>query len=288
MANNIFHAAGFNGLDSLQSGFTQFVNYLPQLLGAIVVLVVGYIIAKILNKVITKLLQKVKFDQRLDANQGGKYAEKISPDGKPSRLIGRVVFWVIMLFVISAAISTLNIPALTGFMNAVLNYLPNVLAALLIFLVAGAIAGAVGALAHRMMGDTPTGRIVRTGAPALIMAIALFMILTQLRIAPVIVTITYIALIGALAVAAAIAFGLGGRDAAADLVNSGYRKAQEQSGQVRRDMATGRDRARHEVASRQSHDQAPYDQHAEAGADPAQNGRTVRSAPGEGGTHQAR
>src|ERR1700743_709502 len=99
MANIVFHAAGFNVLDSLQSGFTQFVNYLPQLLGAIVVLGVGYIIAKVLNKIINKVLQKVKFDQRLDANQGGKYAQKISPDGKPSRLVGGVVFWVIMLFV---------------------------------------------------------------------------------------------------------------------------------------------------------------------------------------------
>lgn len=289
MATVIFHAAGFNGLDSLQSGFTQFVNYLPQLLGAIVVLVVGYIIAKILNKIITKVLQKLRFDQRLDANQGGKYAEKISPDGKPSRLVGGVVFWVIMLFVISAAISTLNIPALTGFMNAVLDYLPNVLAALLIFIVAGVIAGAVGGLAHRMMGDTPTGRIVRTGAPALIMAIALFMILTQLRIAPVIVTVTYIALIGALAVAAALAFGLGGRDAAADLVNSGYRKAQEQRDQVRQDVATGRDRAQQAVPSQQQN-QAPYDHHqsTEAPVDTARHGRTRRSVPGEGGSYQTR
>lgn len=288
MATVIFHAAGFNVLDSLQSGFTQFVNYLPQLLGAIVVLVVGYIIAKILNKIITKVLQKLRFDQRLESNQGGKYAEKISPDGKPSRLVGGVVFWVIMLFVISAAISTLDIPALTGFMNAVLDYLPNVLAALLIFIVAGVIAGAVGGLAHRMMGDTPTGRIVRTGAPALIMAIALFMILTQLRIAPVIVIVTYIALIGALAVAAALAFGLGGRDAAADLVNSGYRKAQEQRGQVRQDVATGRDRAQQAVPSQQS--QAPNDQHrsTEATADTARHGRTRRSVPGEGGSYQTR
>jgi hypothetical protein len=60
------------------------------------------------------------------------------------------------------------------------------------------------------------------------MAIAVFMLLTQLGIAPVIVTDTYIALIGAIALGSALAFGLGGRDAAADLINSGYRKAQEQ------------------------------------------------------------
>lgn len=244
---------GFNVLQSLQSGFTQFVNYLPQLIGALVVLLVGYIIAKILDTIITKGLRKAKLDQRLAANSGGRFVEQVSPGGSPSRLIGGVVFWVIMIFVITSAIGTLNIPALTGFMNLVLAYLPNVIAALLIFIVAAAVAGAVGGLVHRTMGDTPTGRVVRAAVPALIMAIAVFMILTQLGIAPVIVTATYIALIGALALAAALAFGLGGRDAAADLVNSGYRKAQEQTDQVKQDVATGQDRAQYEAERAQQH-----------------------------------
>jgi small-conductance mechanosensitive channel len=238
---------GFNILQSLQSAFTTFVNYLPQILGAIVVLVVGYIIAKILDKVITKLLRKATLDARLTSNSGGRFAEKVSPGGSPSRLVGGVVFWVIMLFVISSAIGTLNIPALTGFMNLVLSYLPNVLAALLIFIVAAAVAGAIGGLAHRTMGDTPTGRIVHTGAPALVMAIAIFMILTQLGIAPVIVTATYIALIGAIALGSALAFGLGGRDAAADLINSGYRKAQNQSDTLRQDAQFAHDRGQRDA-----------------------------------------
>ncbi|HEY0813276.1 MAG TPA: hypothetical protein VGE11_08325 [Pseudonocardia sp.] len=234
---------GFNALQSLQSGFTALINYLPQLIGALLVLLIGYIIAKILDKVITKALQKLRLDARLAGNSGGRFVEQLSPGGQPSRLVGGVVFWVIMLFVISSAIGTLNIPALTGFMNLVLSWLPNVIAALLIFLVAAAVAGAVGGIAHRTMGDTPTGRVVRSAAPALVMAIAVFMILTQLGIAPVIVVTTYIALIGALALAAALAFGLGGRDAARDLIDSGYRKAQANSDQVRHDLQVGRERA---------------------------------------------
>ncbi|WP_433505474.1 mechanosensitive ion channel family protein [Pseudonocardia halophobica] len=243
----------FDALQSLQSGFTAFVNYLPQLLGAIVVLVVGYLIAKILNKLITKGLRKARLDDRLTANSGGRYVEKVSPGGSPARLVGGVVFWVIMLFVISAAIATLNIPALTAFFGLVLSYLPRVIAALLIFIVAAAVAGAVGGLAHRTMGDTPTGKIVRSGAPTLVMAIAVFMILTQLGIAPVIVTATYIALIGGLALAAALAFGLGGRDAAKNLIDSGYRKAQEQSDTVKSDLQTARERGQADAARAQAH-----------------------------------
>jgi hypothetical protein len=244
---------GFNILQSLQSAFTTFVNYLPQILGAIVVLVVGYIVAKILDVVITKLLRRAKLDSRLTSPPGDRFIENVSPGGSPSRLIGGVVFWVIMLFVIASAISTLSIPALTGFMNQVLGYLPNVLAALLIFVVAVAVAGAISGLAHRTMGDTPTGSMVRTGGPALVMAIAVFMILTQLGIAPVIVTTTYIALVGALALGSALAFGLGGRDAAADIINSGYRKAQEQAETVRRDAQFARERGQRDAQRARAH-----------------------------------
>jgi hypothetical protein len=233
---------GFNILQSLQSAFTTFVSYLPQILGALVVLIIGYIIAKILDKVITKLLERAKLDSRLSPEGGGGFIEKVSPGGSPAKLVGGVVFWVIMVFVISSAIATLNIPALTGFMNLALSYLPNVIAALIIFIVATAVAGAVGGIAHRTMGDTPTGRVVGAGAPALVMAIAIFMILTQLGIAPVIVTATYIALVGAIALGSALAFGLGGRDAAADMINTGYRKAQEQTGTIRQDAQLARER----------------------------------------------
>lgn len=219
---------GFNVIQSLQNAFSVLMGYIPQIIGALVVLVVGYIIAKLLRMGITKLLNKFRLDDRLKSGQGGQYVERLSPRGSPSRLVGTVVFAVLMVFVLSSAIGTLGIPALTGFMNVVLGYLPRVIAALLIFMAAVAIAGAVGGLVHRTMGDTPTGRMARTAGPTLVMAIGVFMILTQLRIAPVIVTITYVALVGAMALGSAIAFGLGGREAAADMINSGYRRAQQE------------------------------------------------------------
>ena len=94
------------------------------------------------------------------------------------------------------------------------------------------------------MGDTPTGKVVASIAPVLIMAIAVFMILEQLEIAPEIVRITYAALIGALALAAALAFGLGGRDVAARMLEDAYVKGQQQRAQVRRDLEVGKQRGR--------------------------------------------
>lgn len=230
-------------INSLVNAFNTLMTYIPSIIGALVILLIGYIIAKIVKSVIVKLLRRAKVDDRLKSGETGDYVERFSPQGSPARLVGTVVFAVLMFFVVSAAIGALRIPALTQFMNQVLAYLPNVIAALLILLIAVAIAGAVGGLAQRMMGDTFTGRIVRTAGPALIMAIAVFMVLTQLGIARVIVVATYIALIGALALGCALAFGLGGREAAGDMINNAYRRAQAEQETVKADAQRGRERA---------------------------------------------
>ena len=97
------------------------------------------------------------------------------------------------------------------------------------------------------MGDTPTGRIVKVVAPVLVMAIATFMILDELQIASNIVVITYAALMGAIALALALAFGLGGRDVAARLLETGYAKGQAVKGDVARDVRVGVDRGRQQA-----------------------------------------
>jgi len=239
--------AAVNIGDSLQQGFDAFFAFLPNLVGFLVILLVGFIVAKVVKTVVTKLLQKAGIDKALHSGHTGQYVEKISPGASPANLIGSIVFWLIFLFVLSAAIGALQIPAVTAFMNQVLAYLPNVIAAVIIFVVAGVIAAAVAGLVAKTMGDTPTGKLVATVVPVLIMAIATFMILNQLRIAPEIVTITYAVLLGSLGLGMALAFGLGGRETAGRLVSGAYDKAQEQSGQVKRDVQTGAQRGQQQA-----------------------------------------
>jgi hypothetical protein len=233
--------------DSLQGALDAFFGFLPNLLGFLLILLVGYIVARVVKTALTKVLDSVGLDRALHSGQTGQYVEKLSPGASPSRLVGSIAFWFIFLGAISLAVSALKIPALTTFVSSIYGYLPNVIAAVLIFVVAGAIAGAVAALVTRTMGDTPTGKLVASIVPVLIMAIAAFMILNQLEIAPAIVTITYAVLLGSLGLGMALAFGLGGRDTAALLVSGAYDRGQEQRGQVRRDLQVGKERGRQDA-----------------------------------------
>ena len=215
-------AAAVHIAQSLQRGLDSLIAFIPNLVGCLIILFIGYVIARLVKAAVSKLLEAVGLDRALSGSPAGAYVERVSPGARPSRLVGVVAFWFIFIYAIAAAIGALKIPALTDFMANVQNYLPNVIAAVLILVVGVALAGAVGSLIERLMGDTPGGRMARAVSPTLILAIVVFMVLNQLKIAPAIVTTTYIALIGMLAVAGALAFGLGGRELAADMMRDAY------------------------------------------------------------------
>jgi hypothetical protein len=233
--------------NSVERGFTVFFAWLPALLGAIAILVIGYFVAKLVSGVVWRALRRAGLDRTLHGGAGGNFVQKIT--SSPSRLLGTIAFWAILLGTISLAVSVLGIDALTDFVAAIYGYLPNILAALVIFLVASAISAGVATLATRAMGDTGLGKIVATAAPILVMTIATFMILDQLMIAENIVTITYAGLIGAIALGSALAFGLGGREVAREMLQGAYQKGQENKDQWKSDLDEGMTRAKDEVSS---------------------------------------
>jgi hypothetical protein len=232
---------------SVTRAFVVFFAWLPALIGAIAVLLIGYFVAKLVAGLVYRVTHRAGLDRTLQSGPGGNVIGKLTTH--PSRLLGTIAVWAIFLSAISLAASVLHIKALTAFVGAIWGYVPNVLAALAIFVIAGLIATAVATIASRVMGDTGLGRVVATGVPILVMTIATFMILDQLKIAHNIVVITYAALLGAIALGSAIAFGLGGRAVAERMLEGAYQNVQENKHQWRRDMDQGMTRARHEASN---------------------------------------
>jgi hypothetical protein len=233
--------------DSFQRTTDGIFGFLPNLVGFLLILLVGYIVSKVVAKIVKTILDKVHLDRRLHESSANRYVDAVLPGASPANGISRVVFWLIFIFFITAAIGALGIPAATSFMNDVLAYLPNVIVAILIFIVAALLSGAVAGAVVRFMGDTPTGKVVGAVAPAVIMTIAFFMILEQLQIAPEIVRIAFTAIMFALALGLALAFGLGGRELAADLLRQAKDKGSQAADQAKHDARVGADRARDEM-----------------------------------------
>lgn len=260
--------------DSLQEGLNSFFAFLPNLLGFLVLLIVGWIVAKLVAGAVRKLTEKSGLDRRLAETGSGRAVENMMPGASAARAIGLLVFWLVFGFFLVAAFGALQIPAVTEFMSLVLAYLPNVIVAILIFVVAALVAGGVSAAAQRVLGDNSMGRIVAAIAPAVVMVIAGFMILEQLNVAEQIVEIAFAATMGALALGFALAFGLGGRPVAQELLEDAYRRGQEESSR-RKTESVGSDGV--DATTSSTHGSSRYEQ-----------GLTYQDPPSYGGYGGAR
>ncbi|CAA9480495.1 MAG: hypothetical protein AVDCRST_MAG45-132 [uncultured Solirubrobacterales bacterium] len=274
-----------NASDTLNNLLNTVLQAIPTIVVFLLILLVGYVVARVLRTITARLLSRVGLDRTLHNNEYGQYAERVSPGSSPSRLIGTVVFFFVLLGALSVAISYTGNPGLTSLLEGVYGYLPKIVAAILIFVIAAAASAALGGLVQRTMGDTPTGSIVKTVVPGLIMVIAGFMILDQLEIAPEIVPIAFQALLYGLAGALALAFGLGGRDVASRMINDAYEKGQEKRSEVRRDYELGKDRGQQDAEQAKQRAQR---EHAARGGSPGggqeqtQRGGIEQPAPGRG------
>jgi hypothetical protein len=216
---------------SFENILNRIIEFLPNLIGAILILIIGYMIAKLLDNVIRKALNRARFDRAMHNSSAGKTISRIVES--PSRLGGRIAFWLVFVGAISLAVSALNLPVLNDLLNTIYGYVPSVIAAVLIFLVASAISAGVAGFATRVMGKTALSKIVATVVPAIVMSLAGFMILNQLGIARDIVNILFTAIVGAIALGLALAFGLGGRDVARELLEQAADNARSNTDRVK-------------------------------------------------------
>ncbi len=79
--------------DSIQQGLNSLIGFIPNIIGFLVILLIGYIVAKLVKTALNKILESTGVDRALHNSDAGKYVERVSPGSRPSHLIGTVAFW---------------------------------------------------------------------------------------------------------------------------------------------------------------------------------------------------
>lgn len=223
--------ATFHIQQSFQDAVDTIFGYLPQIIGAIILLVIGHFIAKLVENGLEVLLRRFRFDRSVHTSPASGFIARVVDS--PTQLLARLAYWVVMLLFISFAVSALNIPLLNTIVLGIYGYIPRVIAAIIIFVIASAITAGAERFVQRVLGRGPMAQLVSAVLPAITMSIAVFMILNQLNIARDIVNITYAALMGSIALGLALAFGLGGRDVAGRILTQAYEATQKKAQQRR-------------------------------------------------------
>jgi small-conductance mechanosensitive channel len=208
---------------SLSDGLGAILGALPALIGAIIILLIGFIIAKILQGITTKVLESMGFQGWME--QGGikQFFERSQTTQTPLSILGKLVFWLVFFIAITMAVDTLGISAISEVLAQFIAYIPQIIAAILILVLATLLANFVAGIVRGATGSNVIGSVVQYS----IIVFAAFAALTQLGIAPELIAPTFLILLGGVALAAAIAFGLGGQGVAQQIVEDGYEKSDE-------------------------------------------------------------
>jgi hypothetical protein len=197
---------------------TKITAFLPELIGAIVIFVAGWIIARLLRLGVEKLLKLVRFDTATEKTGVNKFLKKGEIVKAPSEIVGTLIYWFIMILVIIASLDALGLPIVSDMLNSIFLYIPNVVAAIIVlvlgFLMGNLLAAVVRTAASNagLKNADGLGKISLYAIVVFVAAIALI----QLGIGEEIVVSAFGLVFGAAALALALAFGLGGRDVAAD------------------------------------------------------------------------
>lgn len=211
---------------------TVFFTYLPRFLGAIVILLIGLFVGRLVARLVTQVLRALRFDQIADRAEIDEFLANAGVRTDAATVVGELAKWFIYLIFFQVAASTLGFPQLTEILNQLIAFIPRVVVAIVILLLGALVANLLAGLVRGSLGTAQVGNanllanIARYG----VLAFAVVAALSQLEIAPAIVNTLWTALIGSVALAAALAFGLGARDAAGSIATSQLIKSDIQPG----------------------------------------------------------
>jgi hypothetical protein len=211
---------GQETINSFIGIWQDIINFLPALIGAIIVFLIGWIVAVAIGKLIAEILKRIKFNKIFETGDWKKALEKADIKVDASAFIGAIIKWVLLIVFLVVAIKILGFKELESFFNDVLSYLPNVVVAAFMFVVAVIIADIVEKVVRATVEGAKmgSGAIVGVIIKWSIWILALFAILLQLGIAEALITTIIQGIVALIVIAGGIAFGLGGKDAAAEVI----------------------------------------------------------------------
>jgi len=201
---------------SLQQVWASVANFIPLLIGAFIVFIIGWIVAVALGKVVEQVIRALKVDMVLAKLDFERTLERAGMKLNSGAFVGGLVKWFLIVAFLLAAVNILGLTQVSDFLRDVLLYIPNVVVAALILIIAGLIGetaervirGAVEAAGYR-------GALVGVVTRWSIWIFAFIAVLLQLGIATVLIQTLVTGFIAALALAFGLAFGMGGKDTAA-------------------------------------------------------------------------
>ncbi len=236
--------------DALMTSVTQAMALLlaaiPKLIGFVIILVVGWMIASLAEKAIAALLRAVRFDELGRRSGFAGFVQSTGVETDASGFIALLTKWFIRLIALVVAFDALGLPAVSDVLRQLLLWLPNLVVALVVLVLGGLAANALSSIVRGATSRAGVGNpdLLAGIASVAVWGFAIVIAVNQIGIASTLINTLFMGFVGALALAGGLAFGLGGRDTAARIVETWYQQALAAKPQIERAAPLVKDEAK--------------------------------------------
>jgi hypothetical protein len=207
-------------VDPVRAMLTTVVNYLPRLMGALIILIIGWIVARIIRRVLDEVLKLIQFDSLADKAGISGVLEKGSLKVTAREVVSGLVYWLIMIMVLVMTVNALGLPRASDVLEKVFSYVPRVISALLAVIIGLFLASFVAGIVRLAAANAnmPKPELLAGICRWVIIIFASAVALTELDIASMLVATTFNIILGGVVLAAALAVGLGSKEAVAKYI----------------------------------------------------------------------
>jgi hypothetical protein len=223
--------------ERIQASLYQLSEFVPALLGALVILFAGYLLAKLIEKGTDRFLRRIHLNRMLARGGVMEAIERSGSHLNPTRVVSNLVFWLVMFVVLVVATNALGLDSLANVFSELVGYIPSVIAAIVIIIVGIVLGDFVGGLIMASAGALHGGPTLARVGKGGVIVLAVFMALQELGVATEIVTTAFAILFGAVALAMALSFGLGNRDLAGEVTRQWYERYKAERESIARESA---------------------------------------------------
>jgi hypothetical protein len=206
---------------SLASAVSTFLSAIPRLIGFLLVLVVGWVVSSLVARAVTALLRAVRFNDLARRSGLAEFVERMGLRQDAASVLAGIVKWVIRVTTLLVAFDLLGLPAVSVVLQQLLFWLPNLVVALVVLVVGGLAAKALARLVRGSASEAGLGNpdVLAMVTRITVWAFTVIAAVSQLGIATTVIDTLLVGVVGALALASGLAFGLGGRDKAARMLD---------------------------------------------------------------------
>lgn len=209
---------------------TDLVIFLPKLIVAFLVLVIGAGLARTFKKVVIKLMETLRLSKAFQKTPVEHFLADAELGGKVEDVVGTVLYWLVMLVVIHTTVSILGLTSLTVLIGKILAYLPSLLSSIIILFFGLLIAGVVESLVKGAVKsvDGQSSRLLGKISSYAVMVVTVLAAISELGIAQEFIFILFVGFVITFSLALGLALGLGGKDVVNMALTEWYKKTKSE------------------------------------------------------------